>query len=73
MRRTAKQRREANSALDGWVLGQVAQTARRSAPDEVTAFSAFLSEVAGDPYLAKMPYARAVKTRKATKAGGRET
>ncbi len=63
----------AGAFLDGFVLGAVAEKARESCPDKETAFSAFLSEVAGDPYLAKMPYARAVKTRKATKAGGRGT
>ena len=49
-------------ALDAWVLGMVAQKARESVPggNVALAFSAFLSEVAGDPYLYKMRWSRAV-------------
>ncbi len=61
----------AGAFLDRWVLGAVAEKARESCPDKETAFSAFLSEVAGDPYLAKMPYARAVKTTRKPRARGR--
>ncbi len=52
----------AGDALDAWVLGFVASLARRSVPgcDEELAFSAFMSEVAGDPYLYKMGLSRAV-------------
>jgi hypothetical protein len=61
VRRSKADRRAANGALDGWVLSLVAKAARESAPDEEAAFSAFLSEVAGDEYLSSMELARAVR------------
>lgn len=59
---TPAQRRAATNALDAWVLGLVAQKCRESVSRDV-AFSAFLSEVAGDPYLSKMEYAKVVRVR----------
>lgn len=62
----------AGDALDAWVLGLVAQKARESVPggDEELAFSALMSEMAGDPYLYKMRWSQVVRVdqRRAVKA-----
>ena len=56
-----ERKRAAERALDAWVLGLTAEATRESCPDDDAAFSAFLSEIAGDPYLSKMEYAKVVR------------
>jgi hypothetical protein len=59
--------------LDREVLTLVARSIRESVRGEDEAFSAFLSEVAGDPYLRAMPLAKMVRTRGGRRAHGRGT
>lgn len=64
MRASRATARAARNSLDAWVLGLLAQNCRALLPRD-EAFSAFLSEIAGDKFLSKMEYAKVVRVRRA--------
>jgi len=46
-----RKRNAAEVFLDRWIMGAIAKAAREWCPDEESAFSAFLSEIASVPWL----------------------